>query len=104
MAKLSEFMGKLLKKPDITSEEEQWRISAKMDNNVDYHCGFRDCFDVVKARWESLEAEFMKLADEAYAKFRNGAGTYYDGQSDAYYYAIGEFRNLLDEVKKYEQI
>lgn len=104
MAKLSEFMEKLLEKPDITSEEEQWRITAKMDNNVDYCCGYRDCFSIMMRKTIEIENELKAIAEESYGKFRNGAGTYYDGMSDSCWTAIGKLHELVAEVKKHEQI
>lgn len=97
-------MEKLLKKPDITSEEEQWRITAKMENNADYHGGYRDCLKVMMNNIIKMEDELRDLADESYKKFRNGAGTYYDGVSDTCWTAVGKLHELVAEVKKHEQI
>ena len=97
-------MEKLLKKPDITSEEEQWRITARLDNNVDYYNGYRDCFNVMMNNIIKMEDELCDLADESYKKFRNGAGTYYDGVSDTCWTAVGKLHELVGEMKKYGQI
>lgn len=104
MAKLSEFMEKLLEKPDITSEEEQWRIRAKMDNNVDYRCGYRDCLKVMMNNIIKMEDELRDLADSSIKKFENGSGAYYDGVYNTCWTAVGKLQELVDEVKKHDSI
>lgn len=100
MAKLSELMEKLLEKPDVASEEGQSHITT----NVDHYCGYRDCFKVMMNNIIRMEDELRKLADESYEKFRNGAGTYYDGVSDTCWTAVGKLHELVEEVKKHGQI
>jgi hypothetical protein len=102
MARLSEFVERLLKKPDITSEEEQWRIRAKMDGNTDYRNGYADCFSIMMHKIIEIENELKAIAKESCEKFRNGAGTYYDGMSDSCWTAIGKLHELVAEVKKHE--
>lgn len=102
MAKLSEFMEKLLEKPDVASEEGQWRIRAKIDNCSDYKAGYNDCIRILEHKAELIENNLLEKSDEAHKKFRNGAGTYYDGISDGYCYAVGMLKELVDEVKMHE--
>lgn len=84
MAKLSDFNEKLI--------------------SADYRTGYNDCIKKLSAFVSRTEDELRDLADESYKKFRNGAGTYYDGVSDTCWTAVGKLHELVDEVKKYEQI
>lgn len=102
MAKLSEFMEKLLEKPDVASEEEQWRISAKISISTDYRNGYADCFSIMMHKIIEIEDELRDLADSSIKKFENGSGAYYDGVYNTCWTAIGKLHELVDEVKMHE--
>lgn len=84
MAKLSDFNEKLI--------------------SADYRNGYADCFNIMMRKIIEIENELKAIAEESYKKFRNGAGTYYDGMSDSCWTAIGKLHELVAEVKKHEQI
>lgn len=75
-------------------------ITEALGGIMDYRTGYNDCISKLYALANKMEDELRDLADESYKKFRNGAGTYYDGVSDTCWTAVGKLHELVDEVKK----
>ena len=99
MAKLSEFMKKLLEKP---IDDYSWRISAKYDNNENYRSGFDDCLGLVTRKIDRIRVELERIADDEYTRAWKGPGSYHDGVADAHYHTIGMLDEFIAEMQKHE--